>query len=83
MTTRILKIVSKTESGETVEISMATAVEEMVRKCLADQPIVVFIAWEDNDAKLSNLAVPNSALFKKGIINELYQQYFGAEEDED
>lgn len=55
----------------TEEVSMPEAVEAMLRMCIADNPDVVFLAWETK-GKIVSHSAPQSLILKNGFVNVMY-----------
>ena len=71
-----LRVIPKGEDGVVPpEVSMAEALEAVMKEALADHPAAVFVAWESG-GKMTARTLPDSVMVQKGFVYTLYDILF-------
>lgn len=73
-----LKIVNPEDAA--TEISMASAIEGVLRQCIADSPGVVLVVWEAK-GQMSTRTLPDSVMVQKGFVHTLNEMLFKRSDD--
>lgn len=61
--------------GMLTSVEMPEAIEAMCRECIAAQPVAVMLVWEVAGGQVTCKAVPDSAVFRRGMVDELFDQH--------
>lgn len=64
------------------DLTMAEALEGLVRECLASSPSTIMMVWT-HGTQMTTKSIPESPVLKKGFVNELWEQLYCPDEDEE
>ena len=68
------------ETTPATEMSMAEAIEAIMRECIAAEPVCVMLAWE-HGKEMSVRALPDSTMVRKGFAETIYDFMFEPDDD--
>ena len=74
-----LRVVTPGVDSAPQELSMAEALEGLVKECLADEPAALLLAWESK-GKINCRCLPASVMVQKGFVYTMHEIVFETEE---